>query len=61
MKLICFGFLLLLIACAQDTKQTVGTNTPNNNLQITDDDRIETGKSIFLQKCALYRFNLDNI
>jgi len=52
MKLICFGFLLLLIACAQDTKQTVGTNTPNNNLQITDDDRIETGKSIFLQKCA---------
>ena len=52
MKLICFGLLLLLTACADDAKQTIVTNTQNNNIQITDDDRIETGKSIFLQKCA---------
>ena len=52
MKLICFGFLLFLTACAEDAKQTVGTTTQNNNVQITDEDRIVTGKSIFLQKCA---------
>ena len=52
MKLICFGFLLFLTSCAEDTKQTVVTTTQNYNLQITDEDRIVTGKSIFLQKCA---------
>jgi len=52
MKLICFGFLFLLTACVEDAKQTVGTNKQNDNVQITDEDRIETGKSIFLQKCS---------
>ncbi len=52
MRFICFGFLFLITACVEDAKQTRGTSTQNINLQVTDNDRVESGKNIFLQKCA---------
>ena len=52
MKAFCFALLLLLIACGTDKEQPISTLKSSSNETISQDELIETGQSLFLQKCS---------
>ena len=50
---LCYAIMFFLLACGNNNSQESNTSKTNSNYTIiSQDDLIETGQSLFLQKCA---------
>ena len=52
MKAVYFAFFLFLFACNTDSSQPKNNFKANVNEPLSQDELVETGQSLFLQKCA---------
>jgi len=52
MKTVYFALMLCLLSCGTNNDQQSGTTKASSNTTMSQDELIETGQSLFLQKCS---------
>ncbi len=52
MKTVCFALMLCLLSCGTNNNQQSSESKASSNTTMSQDDLIETGQSLFLQKCS---------